>query len=150
MDPKENDTMANNASDKKNVTIERKGTSGDDPGGAISMSEDVVATIAGLAARQVSGLFSLGKPRLVSFGGDSPTRGVAAEVGDKEAALDLDVVIDYGCDLKATAEQLRKLIGDEVDRMAGRKVVEVNINVVDIHLPEQGDTETREEHRRVR
>ncbi|MBW2531226.1 MAG: Asp23/Gls24 family envelope stress response protein [Deltaproteobacteria bacterium] len=99
------------------------------------MSQDVVATIAGLAARETPGIHALGRSRLIAFGGDKPSRGVGAEVGNREAALDLEVVIDYGCDIRQVAGQLRERIAAEVDRMAGRKVVEVNINVVGIAMP---------------
>jgi len=95
------------------------------------MAQDVVETIAGLAARQVDGIHSLGKSRLISLG-DDPKRGISAEVGDKEAALDLEVIIDYGCDIRQTAKELRRRVAEEVDRMAGRKVVEVNIDVVGV------------------
>jgi uncharacterized alkaline shock family protein YloU len=98
--------------------------------------------VAGLAARQISGIYQMGKSRLVAFG-DSPTRGVAAEVGDKEAALDLDVIIEYGVDLREVASELRKRIAGEVSKMAGRQVIEVNINVVDVHLPEQDKEESK-------
>lgn len=118
------------------VTIEKRESSAGEIGGDITMSESVVATIAGLAARQIEGIHALGKSRLISFG-DSPTRGVDAEVGSREAALDLDVIIEYGVDLRKVAGSLRKRISDEVDKMAGRQVVEVNINVVDVHLPEK-------------
>ena len=118
------------------VEIEQAKGGGADPGGQLTMSESVVETIAGLAARQIDSIHSLGKPRLFVIG-DSPTRGVAAEVGNKEAALDIDCTIEYGCDLRDTARQLRELIAREVNRMAGREVVEVNINVLDVHLPEK-------------
>jgi uncharacterized alkaline shock family protein YloU len=78
----------------------------------------------------------MGKSRIISFG-DSPTRGVEAEVGEKEAALDLEIIIEYGVDLRKCAHELRKRISEEVNKMAGRQVVEVNINVVDVHLPEK-------------
>jgi uncharacterized alkaline shock family protein YloU len=125
-----------------------KGGAGD-PGGHVTMSQSVVETIAGLAARQVDGIHSLGKPRLINLG-DSPTRGVAAEVGMKEAAIDIDCVIEYGIDLRETAKKLRTLIATEVNRMAGRQVVEVNINVHDVHLPEREEKSSPKNESRVR
>lgn len=121
--------------EKGRVTIEKASGGGNDPGGRISMDENVVRTIAGLAARRIDGIYSVGVPSLVSFG-DSPTRGVGAEVGEREAAIDLDIVIEYGVTLRETAAELRRVLGEEVNKMAGRQVVEVNINVRDIHLPE--------------
>jgi len=131
---------------KETVTIEDIPAKGDQIGGKIEMSEDVVATIAALAARQVSGIHALGKSRFISFG-ENLTRGVDVEVGSKEAALDLEVIIDYGTNIRDVSNELRKRIASEVDRMAGRHVVEVNISVVGIHLPEE---EKKEPERRVR
>jgi len=114
--------------------------------GKITLNEDVVATIAGLAAREVKGIHSLGKSRFIQFG-DAPKRGVAAEVGSRQAAFDLDVVIDYGCDLRSVANEMRRKIADEVNRMAGREVVEINLNVIDIHLPGKEKEERNETER---
>ncbi|MFW5920472.1 MAG: Asp23/Gls24 family envelope stress response protein [Polyangiales bacterium] len=136
----------NKIQETSKVEIEQAKGGGADPGGQLTMSESVVETIAGLAARQIDGIHSLGKPRLFALG-DSPTRGVAAEVGNKEAAIDIDCVIEYGCDLRDTARQLRELIAREVNRMAGREVVECNINVHDVHLPEEEEKKPKDEPR---
>lgn len=128
------------------MTIENLPSSPERVGGVLKMSQSVVATIAGLAARQVKGLYSLGKSRLVSFG-DDVKRGVEAEVGEKEAALDVDVVIEYGCNVSEMAAELRTEIARQVDQMAGRKVVEVNINVIDIHLEEEKTEPVKESSR---
>jgi uncharacterized alkaline shock family protein YloU len=116
--------------------------------GRIEMSEEVVATIAGIAAREIPGIHALGRSRLISFG-DKPRRGVAAEVGQKEAALDIEVIIEHGCDIRRVADELRATVAEAVDKMAGRKVIEVNLDVVDVHLaePEGGKPEPA---RRVR
>jgi uncharacterized alkaline shock family protein YloU len=127
--------MTDKKQGKETVTIEEVPHSGDQIGGKIEMSEDVVATIAALAARQVAGIHALGRSRFISFG-ENLTRGVGVEVGTKEAALDLEVIIEYGTNIREVSAELRRRIATEVDRMAGRKVVEVNINVVGIHLPE--------------
>jgi uncharacterized alkaline shock family protein YloU len=127
--------MTKETSSKKHVIEETKHGSGE-VAGVIHMAEDVVATIAGLAARQIPGIHSLGKSRIISFG-DKPTKGVGVEVGSKEAALDLDIIVEYGFDIRKVAGELRHRIATEVDRMAGRKVVEINLNVVDIKLPEE-------------
>lgn len=103
--------------------------------GSISLDPNVVATIAGLAAKEIDGIYSVGKTRLLSFG-DDPTRGVATEVGQKQVAVDLDVVIDYGHDLREVARALREKTASEINKMTGREVVEINVHVVDIHFHE--------------
>lgn len=127
------------------VTIENIPQGKGQIGGRIEMTEDVVATIAGLAAREVDGIHSLGKSRFLNIRGDDPTRGVGAEVGSSEAALDLDVTIEYGCDIRKVAAELRSKIADQVDKMAGRKVIEVNISVLGIHFPDDEEPEEVEE-----
>ena len=131
------------------VMIEDIKSDGQSVGGKLEMNEDVVATIANYAARQVEGIYSLGKSGFLnrSIGAD-PTRGVAAEVGDTQAALDIDLVIEYGCDIHKVAAKMRKLVAEEVYKMAGRKVIEVNIKVVGIHLEEEEDEEQTDKKKR--
>jgi uncharacterized alkaline shock family protein YloU len=131
-----------NEKNKKPVVVEETPRSASRPGGKIHMSEEVVATIAGMAARDIDGIHALGKSRLINFG-DSPSRGVEAEVGQKEAALDLEVVIEYGCDLRTIAGQLRDKVSEQVEMMAGRKVVEVNLDVIGVHLPEKDENKSK-------
>ncbi|MCG8417883.1 MAG: Asp23/Gls24 family envelope stress response protein [Proteobacteria bacterium] len=104
--------------------------------GSIRLDPTVVARIASLAAKDIKGIYSVGKTSLLSFG-DDPTRGVAAEIGEKQVAVDLDVVIEYGYDLRQVATELRSRTANELEKMTGREVVEINIHVVDIRLPEE-------------
>ena len=106
-------------------------------GGRLEMSRKVVAAIANFTARRVNGVHALGKAGLLyrSIGTD-PTRGVDAEVGEKQAALDLEVIIEYGCDLTETVAELRRQIAQEVYKTANREVVEINIKVTGIHIEE--------------
>jgi uncharacterized alkaline shock family protein YloU len=136
-----NDTTHEYNEDPARVEVHAK--QGNGIRGKITLNEDVVATIAGLAAREVAGIHSLGRWRLISIG-DNPTRGVDAEVGKKQAAFDLDAVIEYGADIRAVASQLRERIADEVDKMTGREVVEVNINVVGLHFRDESTSSSHE------
>lgn len=142
-------TKSNGSKDTRHVVDEKK-SGGNGIGGQIRMSEDVVATIAGMAARDIGGIYALGKSRLMNFGSDKPTRGVAAEVGQKEAALDLEVIIEHGCDIRKVADELRHKVADQVQAMAGRKVVEVNLDVVGVHLPDQEEEPEPVDEPRVR
>ncbi len=125
--------MVDNKEDKK-IMVSEENPSG--IAGHLTLNEDVVATIARLAARDVPGISSVGKTPFLSFGEDR-TRGIAAEVGQKQAAFDLDIVVEYGQDIKEIARILRERTAAEVKKMAGREVVEINIHVVDIKLPEE-------------
>ena len=120
-------------------------------GGKLEMTGEVVATIATLAARRVKGIHLVGKTGLLQRAmGQIPPRGVDAEVGESQAALDMDLVIEYGADIHEIGTKLRALIAADVMQMAGRKVVEVNIRVTDIHMAEEPASEEEPTPPRVR
>ena len=98
--------------------------------------DSVVSTIARIAAEQVEGVHRIGESTfraLMSRRG--LTGGIASEVGLKEAAIDVNVVVEYGYPIKEVATALRRTVIDSVERMTGRQVVEVNVHIVDIHIP---------------
>ncbi len=109
--------------------------------GSIDLEEGVIAKIAALAIKNVKGLHTLHKPHLPFT--DDTTDGVGVEVGKKEAAIDLEAVIEYGYDIREVARDVRQSIGEAVLKMAGREVVEVNIHVVGIDLPEDAKPEPK-------
>jgi uncharacterized alkaline shock family protein YloU len=125
--------------------------------GKTTIADVVVQKIAGVAAREVPGVYELGggtaramgaiRERIPGSGGPSVTRGVAVEVGEKEAAVDLQIVVDYGVSIADLAQGLRRNVINRIERMTSLSVVEVNVNVNDIHLP--GDDEQDEETTRV-
>ncbi|MGH3631971.1 MAG: Asp23/Gls24 family envelope stress response protein, partial [Sciscionella sp.] len=69
------------------------------------------------------------------------TAGVAVEVGEKQAAIDLDIVVEYGAAIADLAKAIRRNVIGAVERMTGLEVIEVNLSVNDIHLPEDDDVE---------
>lgn len=116
--------------------------------GTITVSEIVVAKIAALAAREVSGVHSLGVGAARSVpsvrdripgGAPSPTTGVAVEVGRTQAAVDLDIVVEYGTPITQIARDVRLHVIASVEQMTGLEVVEVNITVDDVNLPSLND-----------
>lgn len=121
--------------------------------GRTTIADGVVEKIAGLAARDVVGVHALGTGLSRTFGavrdrvpgGKSPTRGVKAEVGEVQAALDLDIVVDYGVSIVAVARAVRENVIAAVERMTGLEVVEVNIAVGDVKLPDDADDEEPEQ-----
>jgi uncharacterized alkaline shock family protein YloU len=114
--------------------------------GSTRIADNVVAKIAGLATRDVPGVYSMGagmarrmgQLRSLMPGSNDPSsgagRGVTVEVGEKEAAIDLDVVTWYGQSIVEVTGAVREHVIDQVESMTGLKVVEVNISVDDIHV----------------
>ncbi|MFE7183512.1 Asp23/Gls24 family envelope stress response protein [Streptomyces erythrochromogenes] len=120
--------------------------------GRTTIADGVVEKIAGLAAREVVGVHALGSGLSrtlgavrdrVPGGGKSAavTRGVKAEVGEVQTALDLEIVVDYGVSIRDVARAVRENVVSAVERMTGLEVVEVNIAVSDVKLPDEPDEE---------
>ena len=119
--------------------------------GSTTISDVVVSKIAGLAAREVSGVHDFGGTASRAFSAmreripgarSSTNQGVAVEVGQRQAAIDLTVVVEYGVSIVDLTRAIRRNVIDSLEQMTGLEVVEVNINVVDLHLP--GDDEDEE------
>ncbi|MEU6947503.1 Asp23/Gls24 family envelope stress response protein [Streptomyces sp. NPDC046316] len=126
--------------------------------GRTTIADVVVEKIAGIAARDVRGVHALGSGFSRSMGsmrermpgagsGKSVTRGVDVEVGEVQAAIDLEIVVDYGVSITDVAGEVRENVISAVERLAGREVVEVNITVSDVKLPEEEDEEDEGEER---
>jgi len=104
--------------------------------GRTVITDEVVSVIARISAEQVEGVHQIGGSSLRSvFSLRGRHDGVASEVGLKEAAVDIDLIVTYGYPIPTIARTIRKQIIEGVEYMTGRKVVEVNINVVDVHIP---------------
>ena len=115
--------------------------------GKTFIADEVVSVIARLAAEQIEGIHRIGESSFRSilsrFGRH---HGVEAEVGMREAAVDIDVVVEFGYPIREIANQMRQAVIETVEHMTGRSVVEVNIHVVDVHVPKP---ETRSGRRQL-
>lgn len=103
----------------------------------LTYDDKVIEKIVGHALENVGGLlavtggfFSNIKNNLVNS--DSVTDGVSVEVGTKEVAVDLAIVVEYGKDIPAIVESIKAIVAQNVASMTHLKVIEVNVNVVDI------------------
>lgn len=127
--------------------------------GTTHIADTVVAKIAGLATREIPGVHSMGRGLARRMGQlramvpgqpeeqTSAAQGVSVEVGEKEAAVDLDVVTYYGESIADVADSVRRNVIERVEGMTGLRVVEVNINVDDIFV--EGEQSGEEEESRV-
>ena len=119
-----------------------------------AFADGVVEKIAGIAAREVPGVSALGggftrtmgavRDR-VPGGHASAGRGVKVEVGEKQTAVDLQVVVEYGVSITEVAADVRENVIAAVERMTGLEVVEVNTAVNDVHVPDEDSLETSED-----
>ncbi|MFI6050061.1 Asp23/Gls24 family envelope stress response protein [Streptomyces violascens] len=145
-----NDPAGETAEQIKKTSVTKRG--GGDPAGRgrTTIADGVVEKIAGLAARDVVGVHAMGSGLSRTFGAvrdrvpggkSSVTRGVKAEVGEVQTALDLEIVVDYGVSIAEVARDVRENVISAVERMTGLEVVEVNIAVSDVKLPDEEDEE---------
>lgn len=122
--------------------------------GRTSIADTVVAKVAGLACREVAGVHDMGvgvsrafgalKDRMPGSNDPSPTQGVNVEVGERQAAVDLDIVVEYGASIVDVADSIRRNVIDRVEGMTGLEVSEVNVTVDDVYLGEsEPDSEPR-------
>ncbi len=112
--------------------------------GGTRIADMVVAKIAGLAASDIPGVFSMGsgisrrvgqlRSMVPGTGGEPSTQGVNVEVGEREAAIDLNLVTWYGQSIVEICEAVRRNVAGQVEGMTGLHVKEVNVQVDDIHV----------------
>lgn len=111
--------------------------------GKTVIADTVVSKIAGLAAREVNGVHALGGGASRAVGAlreripgatVNHSQGVSVEVGAKEAAVDIDIVAEYGVSIADLAAGIRRNVIAAIERMTGLSVVEVDITVHDIHV----------------
>jgi uncharacterized alkaline shock family protein YloU len=91
--------------------------------------------------------FGAMRDRVPGGGGGGVARGVKVEVGERQAAVDLDVVVEYGVSIVDVAGAVRTNVISAVERMTGLEVVEVNIAVDDVHLPDEEEEAAPDEGR---
>lgn len=140
------DATSSNATMSKSPSSSTEVTSLETPDGTTSIAESVVAKIAGIAAREVEGVDSLGGSIAGALAGvvgrikgdDHKTAGVGVEVGTKQAAVDLSMTVAYPSSIHQVAEGVRRNVIDRIQSMTGLEVVEVNIAVIDLAF-EGGD-----------
>jgi uncharacterized alkaline shock family protein YloU len=127
------------------------------PQGRTSIADSVVRKIAGVATREVAGVHDLGSGGSRAMGsfrsrlpGTTPSvsQGVSVEVGERQAAIDLDVVCEYGVSIVDLSQAVRRNVVNSIEEMTGLEVTEVNIAVDDVYIG--GEEEGQEAAPRVR
>ena len=126
--------------------------------GRTTIADTVVSKIAGIAAREVSGVHALGGGAARAVGalreripGSSTnhSQGVSVEVGERQAAVDVQLVAEYGVSLADLANGIRRNVIASIERMTGLEVTEVNIEIQDVHLETEERTEDTSSEPRV-
>ncbi len=118
--------------------------------GQTTIADAVVTKVANIATNEVPGVHALGggASRTLSSMtqrvgiGDERSQGVSVEVGEREAAVDLVIVVEYGESIPQVSQRIRDNVTRRIEGITGLSVTEVNVSVVDLHFP--GDDEPSE------
>ncbi|MBU5437550.1 Asp23/Gls24 family envelope stress response protein [Tissierella sp. MSJ-40] len=113
--------------------------------GTVKIANEVVAIIAGLAATEVSGVAGMsggitgGITEMLGM--KNLSKGVKVEVGDKEAAIDIFIIVEYGSKISEVGQEVQQNVKTTVETMTGLNVVEVNVNIQGVNIPKESKVE---------
>lgn len=110
----------------------------------INISEEVVATIAGIAASEVNGVASMngGFVGGLSEMLGKKTKGVKVQVGEKDTVIDINLTVEYGARIPDIAWEVQNKVKTQVESMTGLNVVAVNIHVQGVSMPKKNKVDT--------
>ena len=113
--------------------------------GTIRIADEVVSIIAGLAATEVEGVAGMSGGIVGGIaeilGRKNFSKGVKVEVGEKEAAIDLYIIVKYGVRIPDIALNVQEAVKAAIENMTGLSTVEVNVHVQGVGFPEDVKTE---------
>jgi len=113
--------------------------------GSVKIADEVVSIIAGLAATEIDGIAGMSGGLVGGIaevlGRKNFSKGVKVEVGEKEAAIDLYIIVKYGVRIPDVALAAQENIKRAIETMTGLSVVEVNVHVQGVHFPEEEPVE---------
>lgn len=119
--------------------------------GKTTISDEVVAQLVEIATKEVQGIHSIAKQGIGEqiagltqrlSGKWQSGQGIAVEVGEKEVAIDLRIIADYGVKVPDLAVNLRRSIIDRIEMLLGLMVKEVNIQISGLFYPDNKPAET--------
>lgn len=118
--------------------------------GTIRIADEVVKVIAGLATIEINGVAGMSGGLVGGIaemlGRKNLSKGIKVEVGEKEAAVDVFIIVDFGSRIPEVAAEIQQKVKTAVERMTGLAVVEVNVNVQGVAFA----TEMKDDEHRVK
>jgi uncharacterized alkaline shock family protein YloU len=114
--------------------------------GKTVIADNVISKVAGIAAREVPGVYALGGGAARAFGAirdvigqQDLSQGVRVEVGETQVAADVTIVVEYPTPMNAVAEQVRSAVAEAITQLVGMEVAEINVAINDVHIPGDDD-----------
>ena len=104
--------------------------------GTVKIADDVVATIAALAATEIEGVSTMGgnitNELMNKVGVKNPGKGVKVEIIGKRVQVDLAVIVDYGYNIPATGQKIQLKVKQAIESMTGLNVTDVNLRITGV------------------
>ena len=114
----------------------------------IKIADDVVATIAGKAALEVKGVYSMagGFAGGISevFGKKSYTKGIKVDNTEKGLKIDVNIIVEYGSRIPDVAYEIQNKVKNSIENMTGLKIEEVNVHIQGVNTESQKNEESKE------
>ena len=134
-------TTATTTTTSPAVTVDQSST------GSTVIVDSVIAKVAGIATREVAGVFALGGGAARALGAirdainsTDLTQGISVEVGETQVAVDITLVAEYPMPLQTVADNVRTAVYAAIENLVGMQVTEVNVTITDVHIPSDDDT----------
>jgi uncharacterized alkaline shock family protein YloU len=119
--------------------------------GKTTINDSVVAKVAGIAARDVPGVYALGGGAARALGAirdamnnTDMSQGISVEVGETQVAVDVSMVAEYPIALQDVASRVRSSVIRAIETLVGMEVTEVNVTINDVHLPSDDESDAPE------
>lgn len=114
----------------------------------IKIADDVIATIAGKAASEVTGVYSMsgGFAGGISevFGKKSYTKGIKVDNSEKGLKIDVNIIVEYGARIPDVAYEIQNRVKKAIQNMTGLEIEEVNVHIQGVNTDSQKNEENKE------
>ena len=106
--------------------------------GTVQIADDVVATIAGLAATEIDGVYSMSgnltNEIVGKLGVKNLSKGVKVVVEEGEVFAELAITVEYGIDVVEVAKQVQNKVKVAIESMTGLTVSAVNVKIAGVNI----------------
>ena len=142
--------------DSQSITNETARPTTSEGDGDTIIADVVVSKVASAAAKEVGGIYGMGSQSVgdrvsgalgavagavtSNTSGTPSSQGVSVEVGKQEAIISLNIIVEYGAQIPAVVQALRKNISSKIQTLTGLTVKAVNVEVSDVHFPDEEQT----------
>ena len=114
---------------------------GNDEFGEVQISDEVVASIAALTAKEVDGVNStagtITNEIVGKFGVKNLAKGVKAVIDGDDVMIDMNINMEYGYSIMKTCSMLQEKVAQTVNNMTGLNVVEVNVRIAGVAIDKE-------------